>query len=204
MLIPLIISIILFFGALAFGVWAYMERADYKERSDKKVSTAVAVAVERTKTDKDNEFIEKEKEPLRTYVGPEALGSISLKYPKTWSVYADEANDKMTVLAHPKVVPADSKSSYALRVEVVEQSYDSVAKSYENNVKSGKLKAIAYALSKLPKEVGMRLDGEIDSNKQGALVILPLRDKTIKISTESTQFLNDFNKIILPNIKFIP
>lgn len=204
MLIPLIISIILFFGALAFGIWAYMERADYKERSDKKVSAAVAVAVERTKTDKDNEFIEKEKEPLRTYVGPEALGSISLKYPKTWSVYADEANDKMTVLAHPKVVPADSKSSYALRVEVVEQSYDSVAKSYENNVKSGKLKAIAYALPKLPKEVGMRLDGEIDSNKQGALIILPLRDKTIKISTESTQLLNDFNKIILPNIKFIP
>ncbi len=204
LIIPLIISIILFFSALAFGVWAYMERAEYKEKSDKKVAAAVAVAVERTKTDKDNEFVEKEKEPLRQYTGPEALGSISVKYPKTWSIYTDENNNRMTILGNPKTVPADPKSAYALKIEVVERSYDSEAKNYDNSVKAGKLRATAYSLPKLPKVVGVRMDGEVDFNKQGAIVLLPLRDKTIKISTQSTQFLNDFNKNILPNIVFSP
>ena len=194
LLIPLILTILFFIGAAGFGVWAYMERQDYKDNSDKKVTAAVKVAEERTSSAKDNEFIEREKEPLRKYSGPGALGSVTFKYPKTWSVYEDQSNNRLTVLAHPRVVPADSKSTYALKVEVIEQSYDSLAKSYENRVKSGQLKSRAYALPRLPKTVGLRLDGEVDQNKRGALVILPLRDKTLKITTESEQYIKDLQK----------
>lgn len=204
LLIPFILAVIFFLGAAGFGAWAYMERQDYKDNSDKKVDAAVAVAVEKAKSDKDNEFTEKEKEPLRQYKGPDALGSITFQYPKTWSVYEDTSGGRLKVLAYPKVVPADQSSTYALKVEVIEQSYDSVAKSYENKVKSGELKAKAYALPKLPKNVGLRLDGVVDQNKRGAVIILPLRDKTLKITTESEQFVKDFDKNILPNFKFRP
>jgi len=36
------------------------------------------------------------------------------------------------------------------------------------------------------------------------MILLPLRDKTLKISTESQQFVGDFDNIILANLKFVP
>lgn len=204
LLIPFILSVVMFFGALGFGVWAFMERGDYKDRSDQKSEAAVAVAVDKAKSEKDNEFVEKEKNPLRDYTGPVALGSISLKYPKTWSGYATDEANKSTLLMHPKIVPGDAKSAYALRVEVLPTSYDRVLASLENGVKSGKLSASPYRLEKLQEVLGTRFDGEIASGKSGSVVVLPLRDKTIKISTEAEDYLGDFDDIILPNFTFSP
>ncbi len=182
-----------------------MERQDYKDRSDKKSAAAVAVAVEKTKSEKDNEFVEKEKEPLKPYKGPEALGSIAFKYPKTWSTYVNQTGtNQITILSNPDTVVGGQGSSYALRVEVVPQQYDAVVGAFDNLVKTKKVTATAYALPKLPETVGLRFDGAITTDRQGAIVVLPLRDKTIKISTESTNFVKDFNSIILPNLTFNP
>lgn len=204
LLVPLVLSVLFFFGTLGFGVWAFMERGDYKDRSDEKTAAAVAVAVDKAKSDKDNEFIQSEKNPLRDYVGPVALGSITFKYPKTWSGYATEEATRSTLLMHPKIVPGDPKSSYALRVEVVPTAYDKVLSSMENNVKSGKLSASAFRLDMLQEVLGTRFDGEIASGKSGSIVVLPLRDKTIKISTEAEDYLGDFDEIILKNFTFSP
>lgn len=205
LLVPFILTILLLLVAIGFAGWAYMERQDYKERSDKKSAAAVAVAVDKTKSEKDNEFVEKEKEPLQPYTGPEALGGITYKYPKTWSTYVNQtSNNQLTVLGHPDTVVGGEGSSYALRVEVVSQPYDNVAKQFDNLVKTKKVTATAYSLPKVPKVVGLRFDGAITTDRQGAVVILPLRDKTIKISTESTNFIKDFNGIILPNFTFNP
>lgn len=181
-----------------------MERQDYKDNSDQKSKAAVAVAVDRTKSEKDNEFIQKEKEPLKPYKGPEALGSISFLYPKTWSTYVTTAPNQMTLISYPDYVTGGTNFAYALKIEVVDQSYDAVVKNYDNDVKGKKLNATAYALPKQPKIVGVRLDGAITQDKKGSLVIVPLRDKTIKISAEADQFVGDFNRIILPNLTFIP
>lgn len=204
LLIPFIFTIIFFLAAAGFGVWAYMERQDYKDNSDKKSAAAVAVAVDRTKSEKDNEFIQKEKEPLKPYKGPEALGSINFMYPKTWSTYVTTAPNQMTLISYPDYVTGGTNFAYALRVEVVAQAYDVVTKTYDNDVKAKKVTASAYALPKLPSVVGVRLDGAITQDKQGSVVILPLRDKTLKISAEANQFVGDFNRIILPNFTFSP
>ncbi len=205
LLIPLIFAVLFFFGAAGFGAWAYMERQDYKDNSDKKSTAAVAVAVNKTKSEKDNEFAEKEKEPLKSYVGPESLGSITFQYPKTWSTYVSQpANNTITILSNPDIVVGGQSSSYALRVEVVSQTYDTVVGTFDNAVKTKKVTATAYALPKVPKTVGLRFDGAIATDRQGAIVILPLRDKTVKISVESTNYLKDFNGIILPNFTFSP
>ncbi len=204
LLVPFIFTVILFFGAAGFGGWAYMSRQDYKDNSDQKSRAAVAVAVEKTKSDKDNEFLEREKEPTRTFSGPEALGSVTFKYPKTWSVYYEAKNNSLNLLAHPKYVPADPSTTYALKVEVVDQAYAQIVKTYEGNVKSGKLKSRAYKLPNQSKILGIRLDGEVDRGKQGSTVVIPLRDKTIKISTQDKQFLKDFDKTILSSFNFVP
>src|SRR5688500_18705642 len=91
LLIPLIVAGVLLLASLAFGLWAYSSRTDYKNNTDAKIATAVKVAEKETATDKDNEFIEREKQPLKGYQGPASYGTVSLKFPKTWSAYVDES-----------------------------------------------------------------------------------------------------------------
>jgi hypothetical protein len=204
LLIPLILSTIFFFGSLGFGVWAYMERGHYKDDTDAIVAGAVESAVEKAKSEKDNEFIEREKNPYRDYQGPASLGSIQFKYPKTWSGSFKESNTELQVTMHPALVPLNEKTSYALKVEVVNQAYDRVATSMESSVKNGKLTANPFRLDKLDSVVGTRFDGELRTEKQGSVVILPMRDKTLRITTESQDFVGDFNNIILKNFTFSP
>jgi hypothetical protein len=204
LLIPLILASLMFFTTLGFALWAYSERTDYKNNSDQKADKAVSIAVQRTKTEKDNEFLEREKQPLRDYIGPISLGSFTMKYPKTWSAYSSEEESKTTMIFHPLVVPSGQNSVYALKVEVIDGAFDSEAGNYDNDAKSGIVKVAPFKLPKMPSILGIRVDGQIETEKRGSVVLLPLRDKTLKITTESEDFLRDFNSIILPNFAFQP
>lgn len=204
LLIPLILSVVFFFGALGFGVWSFMERDRYKTETDQIVAAEVKTAVDEANTKKDNEFIEREKEPYRDYNGPVALGTVNFKYPKTWSGYFRESNTELSVIMHPALVPGDEKSAYALRVEVENSTYDRNVAALESNVKSGKLSANPYRLEKIPNVLGTRFDGELRSGKRGSVILLPLRDKTLRITTESEDFVGDFDNIILKNFTFSP
>lgn len=206
LLIPLILVVLLLIGAAGFASWAYMSRQDYKDNTDKKVAAAVTVAEAQTSTKKDNEFVEKEKQPFHSYSGPSAYGSIVVQYPKTWSAFVDEKGSGSTPVDayfQPIFVPAvDMQPSYALRVQVVNSAYADVLTSFESLVKAGKVTSSAYIPAKESSVTGVRLDGEIVTKKQGSMVVIPLRDKTLKIWTESPDFLNDFNNNILPNYTF--
>lgn len=207
LLISLILTVLLLFGALGFGTWAFMSREDYRNNVEEKIDEAVEVAVKRAETKKENEFVEREKRPLTTYRGPQSLGSMKVKYPKTWSVYVDESDSsEITILAHPKFVPAGDggNPAYALKIEVVNENYDQSAGEYESAIESGEAKARPYKLPKQPKIIGLRVDGSLNDDHRGSAVILPLRDKTIIISTLSEQFRGDFDNIILKNFNFIP
>lgn len=204
LLIPLILSVVLLLGSIGFGLWAFTEREDYKNNSDEKSEAAVAVAVQRTKSDKDNEFLQKEKEPLKNYIGPSQFGSINMQYPKTWSAYVSEQSDKLVVLMQPDVVPSQESTPYALKVEVLSTGYEQAITKLDNNIKQGKLRAAAFSLPKVPDVLGLRVDGQITQKKTGAAVYLPLRDRTIVISSEAPDKVPDFTNIILPNFSFSP
>ena len=85
LLIPLILAVLFLLGAIGFSVWAYMGMQDYKTNVQPKIDQAVAIAEEKTKTQKDAEFVEKEKIPTRTYQAGQPAGSLLITYPKTWS-----------------------------------------------------------------------------------------------------------------------
>lgn len=200
--------LILFFGAIGFGVWAYTGMQDYKNNVDPKIASAVEEAKTATAAQKDEEFVEKEKEPLKIYTGPSAYGSIAVSYPKTWAAYVDESGRSSAPLDgqfNPNFVPGlQSGNNVALHIQVINTPYAEVAKSFDSAIKTGKVQAVPYALPKVPDTVGLRFTGEIVTKKQGALVILPVRDKTLKIWAEATQFIPDFDNIILKNLTFIP
>lgn len=208
LLIPFILLTLLFVAASGFGLWAFMSRQDYKDNVDEKIQTQVEIAKKETETQKDNEFAEQEKQPLKNYQSPAALGGILIKYPKTWSAYIDESGKGSAPLDgyfHPTMVPGtQSGTAYALRVQVLEQGFADVVRSFDSPIKSGKARSQAYQPTNVKNVVGLRIDGEIASKQQGIVILLPLRDKTIKIFTESDQYYKDFNDNILPNFSFTP
>lgn len=209
LIIPLVVSVVLLLGSIGFGMWAFAGMQDYKNNVQPKIDKAVAIAQEETSTAKDKEFVEKEKTPVREYKAPQTAGSLSIQYPKTWSAYVTEpksGTDIVNGYFHPGYVPAaESGTDYALRVQVISRSYDLELKKYESKAKAGKVKISAYKAPKLPEGiVGSKIEGEINTGQQDVMVMFPLRDKTIIVSTESVQFFGDFNDIILANLTFVP
>lgn len=207
LIFPLLLFMILFFGAAGFGLWAFMERQDYKDNVEPKIAAAVEVAKQQTAAAKDQEFAEKEKSPLKPYSGPATFGSISIMYPKTWSAFVSETgkgNTPINGYFHPNFVPAlDSGTGFALRIELVELSYAQELKKFDGAVKAGTVRVSPYA-SKVGGVVGARVDGEIVTKKKGSMVLLPLRDKTLRVWTEAEEFKKDFNDIILNSLTFTP
>ncbi len=210
LLIPLIVVVVLLIAAIGFGGWAYSGRNEYKNHADKKIAEAVATATQATQKADAAQYAEDAKNPLKTHVGPEAYGSISIQYPKTWSAYVIEHTTNSGVPMNdyfaPDIVPdtADQNTAYALRVQVVPVAYSQIMAQYNSLVSAKKVTVSPYNLPKVPGVVGSRVDGQIAANKQGSMIVLPLRNMTLEISTEAQVYLNDFNKTILPNLTFSP
>jgi hypothetical protein len=208
-IIGLVIAIVLLVITLAFAFWAFTGRQNYKNNTDQISQKAVGAALEEQKKELDAQFAEQEKSPFRSYISPSQSGSVKIVYPKTWSAYVEEDESGAAGIDgywQPKYVPdKDGETNFYLRVEVVPTSYQSTLKKYEAAVERGELKASVYTPEQLKGSVvGVRYDGEIDSGKNGAIVILPLRDKVLKVWTESDAALNDFNKTVLKNLTFSP
>lgn len=207
-LVAFVVTLTLFVAAAGFGGWAFMSRNDYKTNVDAKISEAVAAAEKATSAKKDVEFVEKEKEPFRNYTGPVTFASVSITYPKTWSAYVDEAGKGASIIDgyfNPAVVPGlTSGSNIAVRLQVLNASFATQVATYNQQVKNNSVRVTPYRPAKVPSVTGVRIDGEIFKGKQGSMIIVPVRDKTVKVWTEASQFVGDLDKIILPSLTFIP
>lgn len=208
LIIALVLTVLLLLGAAGFGFWAYGERSKFKNDTDKIVAREVALAEQKVSTAKDAEFVEAEKRPTKAYKGPSTFGSIELEYPKTWSAFITESSQGNTPIdgyLHPDFVPGlQSGTQFALRVEVIQKSYDSEMKQFESKVRSGKVTVTPFRAELVPDVLGARIEGEVNQGQKNIMVLFPIRDKTLKISTESETFYKDFNDIILKTLKFVP
>ena len=204
-----VLTLLFLLSSILAGIF-FMQMQDYKNNSDQKSAAAVETAKEQQKKELEMVFAEQSKEPTVTYTAPAALGGVTLSYPKTWSAYIDEKGTTQPLNAyfHPNFVPATTGSSseafnYALRAQVLQQSYQTVADEYKDEIKAGKV--TVTPLTGLPAGgTGIRVDGEIASKKNGSLIIIPVRDKVLKFWTEGDQFKNDFNNFVLKNLKYNP
>ncbi|MCA9348459.1 hypothetical protein KC867_03550 [Candidatus Saccharibacteria bacterium] len=200
LLISLIIVSLLLVGSAGFGVWAFMGMQDYRDNVDAKIEVAVDEAEAALTIEKDAEFAEKYKEPNSTYVGPSAYGTITITYPKTWSNYVNTEGSGNLVdgFMHKDYVSSNDKDvNYAFRYQVTRSTYDQEVKKFDSAVKAGRVRASAFTFSKVPTARAIKLDGEVGSNKkQGVMVIAEMRDKTIRIWTEGTDFRADYDKVM--------
>lgn len=203
------ITIVLLIAAISFAAWAFSGRQDYKNNTDQKIADAVTIAKQKEDSAKDVVFAETEKNPFKTYEGPEAYGSVRLQYPKTWSGYVDSTGGGTAFVDgyfYPGVVPAinNQSSVFALRFQVINLPYSQALANLSSEQQNGKVTVEAYALPKVPKAVGVKASGTFLNGKAGVEVLLPLRNQTLQLSTEGTQFTPDFEKNILPNFTFSP
>lgn len=205
LLIPLIIAVVLVLGIGGFAGWAYINYTDQKNNVDQKIEVAVTKAKQEQSDEDDKKFAEREKEPYRQFIGPEDLGRVQFDYPKTWSSYiAKTTSSAFEAYFQPVTVPPiDGKALFALRVTIESRSYDDAINSiYQPKVKSGELRSSPITVEGFS---GVRFDGKFSSEvPNGAMVIFKVRDKTMRIYTEDPARLNDFNEIILKNLKFNP
>jgi hypothetical protein len=213
LLVVVLIAVVI--GAGGFAASQYQQNQDYKTKFDQKVKEEVAKAEAAQQTKLNQEFAEREKSPNKTFKGPATYGSIQFKYPKTWSAYVEQSNQATPINGYffPDVVPSTQRNSqtptaFALRLELVDTDYDQIIKQMNAQISQGKLKAAAYVPPKMKGkadvQTGVRFDGQIEQNLTGSMVVIKVRDKTLKIYTESTDYMSDFNDIVLKNLTFSP
>lgn len=215
--IVIIIALVLALMAVsALAFWAYTSQQDYKNNSDQKVAKAVSAATAAQKAQLEAQFAEESKNPNQTYRGSSTYGSITFKYPKTWSAYVDETdqNEPINGYFYPGAVPGVSGSTaFALRVELVSNAYDQVLQEFDVAGNAGKLTAVAYVPPKMKNvanvQPGTMFSGNIGLDQQGnpvngQMLVIKVRDKTLKIYTQSKNFSADFNKTVLPSLTFVP
>lgn len=204
-IVALLLAIVLV-PTLAFGIWAFIGMQENKSNLDDKIEAASSVAVQKAESTKEAEFSEREKDPYKPYNGSATYGSLSFNYPKTWSVYLEE-QDSGTVLdyyAHPNVISGlDKSNSYAFRAQILSSDYASEAEKLQKLASSAKVTITAFTAKNVPSVLGIKATGEITTGKQGVMILLPQRDKTIKLWTESTEFIADFDKLS-ETINFVP
>ena len=193
-----IISIVFVLGLAGAFVWSMLQYMDQRDNVDSKVTVAVAEAV-KVQGDKDAaDFLEKEKQPNRLFVGPDDYGRLTFNYPKTWSTHVSKDALKGGVYEaylNPVVVPPTGliDQQFALRVLIEEKDYDRVIESYAQLVKKGDLKSSAV---KADEQNGTRLDGAFTKDIKGSAVIFKIRDKTVTLRTDADVFKGDFDALI--------
>jgi hypothetical protein len=211
----LIVCVVLLIFSFIFGIWAFSGKQKYQNNANQLISSAVTAAKQQQQTSDNKTYAVAAENPLIQYVGPQAFGTVSLWYPKTWSGYVDTSQgssggDGTPVDGYffPGVLPTvqDNGSSFnfALRLQVSSDTYSDILQSYQGSQQGGSDTITTYSLPKLPNVVGVKIVGQLSNGNTGTLIVLPLRSEALEIWTEGDAYLTQFNNYILPNLSFSP
>lgn len=199
--IPLVLAVVVLLVSAGMAVLYYTKFVEQRDNNQPFIEEAVAKAEETQKAKLESEFTEREKIPTKNYTSPAELGTVKLVFPKTWSSYVDTSKSGgMDYYGHPNYVPSGNVN-YALRMNVTDRPFATEVKAYDSAVKKGELKATAVRVSGT---TGTRLDGFLKKDQEGSMVVFPLRDKTLRVWTESKEFTQDYNAIVLKALTFVP
>ena len=188
-------------------VWMTTQYNSARTDVDGQIATAVRNAVDEKATQLEMEFAEREKYPYYDFVGPEDYGALSFKYPKTWSVFveADAVNggDYHAYLNPKEVQPLGNNTINALRVSILNKSFDEVVADYQKQMEwrdiNLSVESVTIGEAGIPAN---RYTGTIpESELSGYIVVFKIRDKTAILQTDSTTFADDFNTLI-STVKF--
>lgn len=199
--IPMILAGLLLISTIALGLLSINYANKYTEAKtdvDGQKAAAAAAAKEEQKVVDQKEHEEMDKQPYRTYQAPAVLGAIQAEFPKNWNVYAKEeekSDIQLDVYMYPGVVRDENSTTepYSFRIRMQQKLYPEAMLPYQKRVEKGQLKAQTVTVSGIS---GTRFDGAITDERTGAIILLPVRDKTLFIWTESPTYMTDYDQIV--------
>lgn len=196
--IAVIVLSVLFAGAGSFGIWAFVNYQDYKSNTESKIEAAVNKARKVQAEEDEEKFAKRENQPFRQFVGPKKLGRLTFDYPKTWAAYEassgkENASDYAAYFAKQVVPTVSDTERFRLRVSILQKDYTELIKSFNDDVKEGKLKTSVFTANG---QTGTRIDGTFQEGIKGSAVIMQIRDKTLYMRTDSNSFLPEFEDLI--------
>ena len=190
--------LILFLIAGSLAIWAYMQYSHEKSNVDSKVAIEVAKGKSEQAESDQKKFSEEAKNPWIEFVGPSEYGRVSFMYPRTWSVYIENDGSNRgdyKAYLNPVAVPSASNkaSRFALRLEIINKNLDTVLNDYQSRLKKGELTSSSTEFNGIS---ATRIDGTFEKELRGSVVLMKVRDKTIRFSTDADTFKPDFQTIL--------
>ena len=190
--------LILFLIAGSLAIWAYMQYSHEKSNVDSKVEIEVAKGKSEQAESDQKKFSEEAKNPRIEFVGPSEYGRVSFMYPRTWSVYIENDGSNRgdyKAYLNPVAVPSASNkaSRFALRLEIINKNLDTVLNDYQSRLKKGELTSSSTEFNGIS---ATRIDGTFEKELRGSVVLMKVRDKTIRFSTDADTFKPDFQTIL--------
>lgn len=194
-----VVLLVLFLGAGSAAIWAYSHYKQASTNVDSQIADAKAQAIRDQKSEDETNFLNREKQPNKQFVGPDNYGRVTFNYPKTWSAYVasdgDTSGQTYQAYLNPGVVPPanGSDSVFALRVTIQQIDYSQALSQYQSKIKSGDLKSSSVSVNG---HDGTRFDGKLTEDLRGSTVLFQIRDKVLILQTDANTFLPDYNAII--------
>lgn len=190
--------LILFLIAGSLAIWAYMQYSHEKSNVDSKVAIEVAKGKSEQAESDQKKFSEEAKNPRIEFVGPSEYGRVSFMYPRTWNVYIENDGSNRgdyKAYLNPVAVPSASNkaSRFALRLEIINKNLDTVLNDYQSRLKKGELTSSSTEFNGIS---ATRIDGTFEKELRGSVVLMKVRDKTIRFSTDADTFKPDFQTIL--------
>lgn len=178
-------------------IWKYLEWDNIKTDVNGQIDAAVAVAVSENTTKLENEFLEREKYPYKTFSGPADYGSLSFEFPKTWNTYiaqdATSGGNFEAYLNPGEVQPVSTQTINALRVQILNQTFENTARTYEGLVNSNQL---TITTREVGSTVANTYVGTLPNGLRGIATIFKVRDKTILLQTDAELFAEEYYKLL--------
>lgn len=205
-LIKTIVIIIVSLIAVTFiglFIWMMSENKTLQSNWNEETSKAVAKARDEQSSKMEAEFLEREKYPYKTFSGPEDYGKLTFQYPKTWSVYVEQAATQggdYKAYFNPEQVNAVGKETLnALRVTILNKSFDEVTAGYQKDMdkKDSNLTMEAVNIGSDGATQANRYTGTIPGTEfSGYIVTFRIRDKTVVLQTDTVIFKDEFDKLL--------
>ncbi len=209
-ILPLVLLSISTAAGVICAVVFFLQWQEAQSNIDLKIGAARAEASEEQKVADEKEFEKREKEPNKTFAGPDDYGGLTFSYPKTWSAFvsndASGGGDFEAYLNPDIVNPISNNNSgssndldddppiHALRVHIYDKSIDAVRKEFdEKAAEEHALTSTVYTRGEIS---GTLYEGTLEEGIEGRSLIFKKNDKTIELRTDSSVFYEDFDNIL--------
>lgn len=187
-------------GLLILFIWMTVRYLSVRDDVDGQIAMAVAEAKEKQAMEYEELFNEREKDPYKTFSGPEDYGQVTFEYPKTWSVYIASgaaSGGNYEAYMNPVEVYAPSTTTVnALRLAIRNAAFETVAAEYQRAMEK-KDANLSMETVEVAGVTANRYSGKIPGTDMiGIIVIFKIRDKTAVFRTDSVLFAEDFDRLI--------